>query len=60
MKGNDWTVQGKTKHTQNTDESRNLKKKTKKRDSKPNRLYELFSLTVPIGNIKNSLDNIPS
>ena len=35
MKGNDWTVQGKTKHTQNTDESRNLKKKQKKKTQSP-------------------------
>jgi len=48
MKGNDSTVQGKTKHTTNhTDKSCNLKN-IKRQTQGPTGLYELFLLTVPI------------
>ena len=44
IKGNDSTVQGKTKHT---DKSCNLKN-TKRQTQDPTGLYELFLLSVPI------------
>ena len=45
MKGNESTVQGKTKHTQHKDVH---PKKTKRQTQGPTGLYELFLLTVPI------------
>jgi len=49
MKGDDSTVQGKTKHTYtHKDKSFNPPKNTKRQTQGPNGLYELFLLTVPI------------
>jgi len=56
MKGNDSTVQGKTKHTptHTADKSCNLEN-TKRQTQGPNGPYELFLLTVPIEEVARCL-----
>jgi len=48
MKGNDSTVQGKTKHTPTKRQIIQPEKNTKRQTQSPTGLYKLFLLTVPV------------
>jgi len=48
LKGNDSTVQGKTKHSLHQHRQIMQPKETKRQTQGPTGLYELFLLTVPI------------